>query len=100
MASVDIIGSVIRFDLPHEDRIIENNIIIARNMIRFFMTILSELFSAQRLAAQPVPRAMSIGDPPMRRIRERGLLGRPRLVFTILTGKQKSYIGVRSLSLG
>jgi hypothetical protein len=30
------------------------------------------LFAAQRLAAQPAPRAMSIGDLPMRRIREWG----------------------------
>jgi hypothetical protein len=43
---------------------------------------------------------MSIGDLPMRRIRERGLLGRTRFVVTILAGKLKPHIGVRSLSLG
>jgi hypothetical protein len=42
---------------------------------------------AQRLAAQLVPRAMSIGDFPMRRIREWGPLGHIRYLVTILTGK-------------
>jgi hypothetical protein len=43
---------------------------------------------------------MSIGDFPMRRIRERGPLGRLRFVVTILTGKYKSKLNVFSLSLG
>jgi hypothetical protein len=59
-----------------------------------------DLLSAQRLAAQPVPRAMSIGDLPMRRIRERGPLGRFRYVSTILAGNLQSQFGILSLSLG
>jgi hypothetical protein len=43
---------------------------------------------------------MSIGDLPMRRIRERGPLGRCRNVFTILAGNIQSFPNVFSLSLG
>jgi hypothetical protein len=43
---------------------------------------------------------MSIGDFPMRRIREWGALGRFRFIVTILAGFLKPYFGVHSLSLG
>jgi hypothetical protein len=43
---------------------------------------------------------MSIGDFPMRRIRERGPLGRFRYVVTILAEKQKPYVNVLTYSLG
>jgi hypothetical protein len=43
---------------------------------------------------------MSIGDLPMRRIRERGPLGHIRTSVTILTGNLQSQFGVFSLSLG
>jgi hypothetical protein len=56
--------------------------------------------AAQWLAAQPVPRAMSIGDLPMRRIREQGPLGHIRFLITILAGNLKFQSGVLSLSLG
>ena len=56
--------------------------------------------AAQRLAAQPAPRAMSIGDFLMRRIREWGPLGRFRYVVTILTGNLKLHSSVFTLSLG
>jgi hypothetical protein len=62
--------------------------------------MVSLIFSAQRLAAQFVPRAMSIGDFPMRRIREWGPLGRVRFAVTILVGNLKSQSSVLSLSLG
>jgi hypothetical protein len=43
---------------------------------------------------------MSIGDFPMRRIRERGPLGRFRFVITILEVNLKTQFNVFSLSLG
>jgi hypothetical protein len=43
---------------------------------------------------------MSIGDVPMRKIREWGPLGRIRYPVTILTGKYKSKLNVLSLSHG
>jgi hypothetical protein len=43
---------------------------------------------------------MSIGDLPMRRIRERGALGHFRISITILTGYLQSQFSVLSLSLG
>jgi hypothetical protein len=43
---------------------------------------------------------MSIGDFPMRRIREWGPLGRFRFVITILAGILKPQSSVLSLSLG
>jgi len=49
---------------------------------------------------KPTPRAMSIGDFPMRRIRERGPLGRFRYLVTILAGILQSQFGVLFLSLG
>jgi hypothetical protein len=43
---------------------------------------------------------MSIGDLPMRRIRECGPLGHARFEVTILAGKYKYQLIVFSLSLG